>query len=703
MKRRTASWTGWALGASLVLLFVGCFSPTSSGLQGTRAEPRYVQPNKTKPGFVAMAMAPLWIDSDAWTDDQFSRELETVKAMGVQRISVDVWWGKVAQWDTPANPGAWTFTWDYYDQIFKKIIQSGLKVVPILSFHAAGKSGGSPGDYVDIGLPEGLFKKHVGEAVTIVDPDTAQLMSFTITSEDQLKYKSEQGKVYDGVPSLWADSVLRPDYEAFVRAFSAWYAPLRTDIPEIDVSLGPAGELRYPSYDNQDDNPNKGLDPGYFTNAWPTRGTLQAYSDLAIADYQWSMKLFFYGGKTIQDLESDYAAQLPGFSVGSFNKLQPPNPWVDTPVPQKVDAFDGSQGKPFYLSSSRWYQFLWWYHFRLKEHGKTMLDNTTTWLGRTWAETEIGYKIPGVHWHAGPGSPMRRAAEVTAGLIRVDNLVGSETSGFNPNADPNFDHPHFYQDLVAIANDQGGKPNKRVLYFTALELPDNNPDHYSFAKSIVQRVGQHAQALGVTLRGENALGSVSGDYFNDNSNAVGSAGWFHIDDALQHFGYSGINILRVGSAGWGNGGVIKNDLKVDAVGHAGTDDQQLYANLIQQFRVPNPATDLTIHTGELGWPAMANRQMWAEVYSGVGTPSVAKIPSYYQLLAGRDYHTYTLFDAANILPGTLMYKFYQTDGATFDWESGSLAPGQTLATTLGGKVYFQNLQQAQQHTPQLVP
>jgi hypothetical protein len=682
--------------------FTSCASPVSTpaaAVPGQKA--RYVQPASV-PNFVPMAMAPLWIDNVNWTDAQFAQELDGVKAMGVKRISVDVWWGKVAT----LNGGTWSFDFSYYTSLFKVIHDHGLAVVPILSFHSAGM-GGSPGDYVQIPIPKGELEQYVNTKVPVIDPDSGQYVDHVIKSVDELEYVGETGKPFVGEPSLWADSIIAKDYEAFVEAFAKTFGGGGVTIPEVDVSLGPAGELRYPSYDGQEENPNNTLFPGYKTNGWPTRGTLQGYSTLAKIDYQWFLHMMYFGGKTISALDQAYG----NLSFTAFSTVEPPHPW-DT----GKDAFDPATG-PLVLRDLRWFHFMEWYHWKLRKHGESMLGQVAAWLSKTsesFAHVEIGYKIPGVHWTASPSSPERRAAEMTAGLINIDDIQQTEMGAFKQNVTLNLDSPHLYGDLVRIgaASNNTLYPfaNPMVLYFTALEKPDSNqlPD-FSFAKSIVKQVGSQAQQQGVTVRGENALADVSGDYVNDNSNASAASGWFQIDDAVRNLGYSGVNILRVGEVAvkydsMGNPtGTIPNDLSVNAVGHAGTTAQRMYANIIQEFTPVNPATDLVIYTGESGWGALTNRQMWAHLYPAGSSVATADIPSAYVNLGGKDYHKYIFFDFNGILGGTYQYNIFQTNtGVPLEWDSQSNVH-HSVASTANGKVYFQTKTEAVNDTPQVSP
>ena len=59
----------------------------------------------------------------------FETHLEEAKRMGVDAISVDVWWGLVEEQNNQ-------FDWSYYIRVFDMIISKDLDIIPIMSFHS---------------------------------------------------------------------------------------------------------------------------------------------------------------------------------------------------------------------------------------------------------------------------------------------------------------------------------------------------------------------------------------------------------------------------------------------------------------------------------------------------------------------------------------------------------------------------------------
>lgn len=76
------------------------------------------------------------------------------------------------------------------------------------------------------------------------------------TDATELMYKSEQGNYSKEYVSLWADEHVLPQYEEFMQEFATQYRDIAHRFEEINISMGPAGELRYPSYNQHDSGTN---------------------------------------------------------------------------------------------------------------------------------------------------------------------------------------------------------------------------------------------------------------------------------------------------------------------------------------------------------------------------------------------------------------------------------------------------------------
>lgn len=448
-------------------------------------------------------MAPLKIETDEeWAT--FRADLRTVSSYGVDAVSVDVWWGDVEQRDN-------VFSWGYYDRVFREIKLAGLDIAPILSFHQCGGNVGD--DYTSL-LPSWLWKKYADRRVGGVR-----------LGLKGLQHRSEQGNWSAETVSGWGDQVVRREYVDFTKAFVRRYDGVYgREISELNVSLGPSGELRYPSYNSHDTG-----------SGYPTRGALQSYSPLAQADFR------------------AYAKR----SYGSLKRLNRAwgtdyRTWQRVASPTDADDFFDSGD---YRSSRYGLDFVDWYNGSLVDHGRRMLTTVTRAVGDGLKYADIGYKVPGIHWQMASGSPYPRATEVTTGLIQTSVREQAWATG------------HGYARIIELAGDVPTR-RKVVMHFTALEMDDNNPGEpvdglppYSLAKTLVGWIGDYAARVGTPLKGENAL----------NGGLYGDRGWDNITDAFEQWGYEGLTVLRMVDVGSGNDKTLP---------------RTRYAQLIEELRTP---------------------------------------------------------------------------------------------------------------------
>jgi len=284
------------------------------------------------------AMAPLEVHD--WGG--FKVLLAQAKAIGITAISTDVWWGKVEGTEDQR------FDWSYYDKVSAAIIDAGLKWVPILSFH---QCGGNVGDTCKIPIPGWLWSRLGGN-----DPS-------------RLRYRSEKGDESNEVIALWADDLARAQYLEFITAFRDHFRDRADKIEGINLSTGPSGELRYPSYDSRDFH-------------YPGRGYLQAYSKPAQEDFRHFVQAKY---DTLERVDLAWNTHLRDWS-----EVRPPS-----------DA-DGFFGRRDYLGIQYGKDFTEWYNGALVKHGRFMISLTREALGDAFPGVPIGIKIPGVHWQMNP-------------------------------------------------------------------------------------------------------------------------------------------------------------------------------------------------------------------------------------------------------------------------------------------------------------
>lgn len=323
----------------------------------------------SKPGFTANVMAPLHVTN--WSE--FENQLAIAKSIGVDAVSVDVWWGDVE------GAGDEQYNWSYYDTIFGKIVNAGLDIVAIMSFH---QCGGNVGDDYTSYVPSWIWSKYTGQGISV----------------DDMKYRSETGAYCGEYVSLWADSYVVSEYTEFMNAFESHYGSMVADFDEVNVSCGTAGELRYPSYNSHD------------WGGYPNRGTFQCYGRLAIEDFQNSMKTKY--NNSISQLNSAW-----GTSLTSFSQVNVPGDAESFVVGK--DYEDMQYGK----------DFIYWYNNSLKLHGKRLIAAAAQAFDGAFADIDLGVKMAGVHWKMGdPTNP--RIAEITAGLINTTGDYNSSSTGY---------------------------------------------------------------------------------------------------------------------------------------------------------------------------------------------------------------------------------------------------------------------------------
>ncbi len=414
--------------------------------------------------FTANVMAPLLVVDR----EQFRQQLAVARQIGVDGVSVDVWWGLVEQ------AGDQQFDWQYYDAIFADIRAAGLKIVPIMAFH---QCGGNVGDDCDIPLPAWIWQHYQAQGIRAED----------------LQYQSEFGNRSVETLSLWADHWVLAQYAEFMQAFASRYAALAAEFSEINLSMGPAGELRYPSYNSHDGS----------RTAYPSRGGFQAYSALAVADFRRAMQLKYHS--------IDALNQAWHSSFSQFGQIAPPS---------DGDAFIHS-GAQFNTAYGR--DFIRWYHEALLAHGRRMLDTALQAFNNELAAITLGFKIPGIHWKMAATDHSRRSAELAAGLLASDGPYST-------------DNGYGYAGIVALAAEYAAQPRAVVLHFTALEMEDNPAaSSQSLAGSLVRWLGAEASRQQVLIKGENALAG----------GVAQRQGWDHIDAVFAGGHYSGMTVLRL--------------------------------------------------------------------------------------------------------------------------------------------------------------
>ncbi|KAL6581910.1 Beta-amylase 1, chloroplastic [Orobanche minor] len=378
-----------------------------------------------KKGVPVYVMMPL--DSVTWNHTvnrkkAMNASLQALKSAGVEGIMMDVWWGLV-EGEKPRE-----YNWGGYSELLEMAKKHGLKVQAVMSFH---QCGGNVGDSCTIPLPKWVVEE--------VDKD------------HDLAYTDQWGRRNYEYLSLGCDTlpVIKGRspvqcYSDFMCAFRDTFEHLLGDtIVEIQVGMGPAGELRYPSYPEQNG-----------TWKFPGIGAFQCYDKYMIS----SLKA---AAEAIGKPEWGHTGPT---DAGHYNN------WPeDTNFFRKEGGgWDGPFGE-FFLS---------WYSQLLLDHGERVVQSATN-IFRNNA-VKISVKIAGIHWHYGTRS---HAPELTAGYYNT-----RFRDGYLPIAR-----------MLARHN--------AVFNFTCIEMRDHEQpqDALCAPEKLVRQVALAAQEAGVLLAGENAL------------------------------------------------------------------------------------------------------------------------------------------------------------------------------------------------------
>eukprot|EP01117_Protostelium_nocturnum_P009400 TRINITY_DN3353_c0_g1_i1.p1 TRINITY_DN3353_c0_g1~~TRINITY_DN3353_c0_g1_i1.p1 ORF type:complete len:461 (-),score=129.05 TRINITY_DN3353_c0_g1_i1:22-1404(-) len=354
-------------------------------------------------------------------------QFKKLKSGGVDGVMLDFWWGIVER----SEPQ--TYNWKPYLQIASITQQAGLTLQPVMSFHQCGTN---IGDACFIPLPDWVLE--IGKK----NPD--------------IFYKDSQGQYDQEYLTLGIDdkSVLRDRTavqvynDVFVSFSQVFQQYLGSTINEVQVGLGPAGEMRYPSYQLQN-------------NKWSYCG---------IGEFQSKDKYMME--KLAKAASSagrpDWGTNTPS-NAGGYNSH-----------PQDTGFF--SSGSDNYQSPYGNF-FLKWYTGMLLNHGKAILSRAYKHIGRHGVG--IAAKVSGIHWWY---DTQNHAAEATAGYFNTDMNDG----------------------YLTIA--QMFKSVNATFDFTCLEMYDEpNSGCASKAATLVNQTRNAARVTNIPFSGENAIQLCSPD------------------------------------------------------------------------------------------------------------------------------------------------------------------------------------------------
>ncbi|XP_009776413.1 beta-amylase [Nicotiana tabacum] len=312
------------------------------------------------PVYVMLPLDVISLDNVFRNQDKCEKQFKELRAAGVDGIMVDVWWGIVE-----AN-GPRQYDWSAYRNLFQLVQKTGLKIQAIMSFH---QCGGNIGDDVYIPIPKWVLT--IGEN----NPD------IFYTNRAGTRNKECLSLAVDNQPLFESRTAVQM-YSDYMRSFRENMSDFLEagSIVDIEVGLGPAGELRYPAYTQ--------------SQGWkfPGIGEFQCYDKHMRTDFKEAVTK---AGYRQWDLPDD---------AGTYN---------DIPV---KTGFFGPNGT--YLTEKGKF-FLTWYSSKLLLHGDQILDEANkAFLG---CKVKLSAKVAGIHWWYKDAS---HAAELTSGYYNLDNREG---------------------------------------------------------------------------------------------------------------------------------------------------------------------------------------------------------------------------------------------------------------------------------------
>ncbi|PIM98991.1 Beta-amylase [Handroanthus impetiginosus] len=380
---------------------------------------------ENKTGVPVYVMMPL--DSVTWNHTvnrkkAMNASLQALKSAGVEGIMMDVWWGLVE------GGKAGEYNWGGYAELLDMAKKHGLKVQAVMSFH---QCGGNVGDSCTIPLP-----KWVVEEID-KDPDLAYTDQWGRRNYEYISLGCDTLPVLKGRTPVQC-------YSDFMRAFSDEFQHLLGNtIVEIQVGMGPAGELRYPSYPEQNG-----------TWKFPGIGAFQCYDKNMLS----SLKA---AAEAICKPEWGHTGPT---DAGHYNN------WPeDTNFFRREGGWDGPYGE-FFLS---------WYSQMLLDHGERILQSANC-IFKNKNTVKISVKIAGIHWHYGTRS---HAPELTAGYYNTRSRDG-------------------YLPIAQMLARHGA-----IFNFTCIEMRDHEQpqDAQCAPEKLVRQVALATREAQVPLAGENAL------------------------------------------------------------------------------------------------------------------------------------------------------------------------------------------------------
>ncbi|XP_031283948.1 beta-amylase 2, chloroplastic [Pistacia vera] len=373
------------------------------------------------PVYVMLPLGVIDMNCELVDPDSLVEQLRILKSVNVDGVMVDCWWG-IVEAHTPQ-----VYNWSGYKKLFQIVHELELKLQVVMSFH---ECGGNIGDDVHIPLPQWVME--IGQS----NPDIYFTDREGRRNFECLTWGVDKERVLRGRTAIEV-------YFDYMRSFRVECDVFFKDgvISEIEVGLGPCGELRYPSY------------PAKHGWRYPGIGEFQCYDK--------------YLMKSLSN-----AAEARGHS---FWARGPDNAGSYNSSPHETGFFrDGGDYDSYY---GRF--FLNWYSQVLVDHG----DRVLALANLAFEGTNIAAKLSGIHWWYKTAS---HAAELTAGFYNPSNRDG-------------------YASIAAMLKKYGVALNFTCVELRTLDQHEDFPEALADPEGLVWQVLNAAWDVSILVASENAL------------------------------------------------------------------------------------------------------------------------------------------------------------------------------------------------------
>jgi len=290
---------------------------------------------------------------------QLSQNLQKLKSIGVDGVMSDVWWGIVEK------RGPKNYNWGPYLDLVELVANHSLRFQAVMSFH---QCGGNVGDDCNIPLPPWVLS--VGNS----NPNIFYRDQQGGADAEYLSWGVDNQTLFNGRTAVQM-------YSDFMSSFANTFQEYMPNVlNQVQVGLGPSGEMRYPSYQSYKWN-------------YCGIGEFQCYDKYMLSDLQYSASAIGH---------SDWGNAGPN-NAGTYNSR-----------PEDTGFFSDNGGDDYDSPYGKF--FLNWYSSRLIQHGDAILSEAYSIFNPQGVS--IAAKISGIHWWYNSGS---HAAENTAGYFNTDN------------------------------------------------------------------------------------------------------------------------------------------------------------------------------------------------------------------------------------------------------------------------------------------